>query len=335
MFETVRIINEMTSIITDGRAEYVAKKIFPEDIPVYKHLARVSQNTQNIVRIHGVFTVNGCLCAVRDYVEGITLEQYRKINAPLPDAEVRRIASEVCGGLALVHTAGIVHRDINPANIIIDTYGRAVIIDFGISRSVKPGKTADTMILGTQGYAAPEQFGFRQTDARADVYAIGVLINWLLTGKLPNEQLAIGSLGKVVRKCTKPDPADRYRSAKEVLYALKHPLAGFSILCYIPGFRTGNTAHEIIAILYYLFVAFVAMLFSYGEELKMTPLHFLFIVSNFIVPVLIITDFLDWSKRFKFTQGLSKGKLIAVRIALSLLSALPIWICLFLNQLGK
>ncbi|MBR6005930.1 MAG: serine/threonine protein kinase [Clostridia bacterium] len=335
MLETVREINEMTSIVTDGRAEYVAKKIFPEDIPVYKQLARISENTPNIARIHGVFTVNGFTCAVRDFVSGMTLEEYRRRSPVLPDEEVRRIASDVCRGLAPVHTAGIVHRDINPANIIIDTDGRAVIIDFGISRSVKPGKTADTMILGTQGYAAPEQFGFSQTDPRADVYAVGVLINWLLTGRLPNEELAIGSLGKVVQKCIKPDPEDRYRSAKEVLYALKHPLTGFSVLCYVPGFRTGNTAHEITAVLYWLFVAFVAMIFSYGEESKMTLPQFVFIVSNLVVPVLIITDFLDWSKRFKPTQGLSKNKLIAVRIALSLLSALPIWICLFLKQLGK
>ncbi len=332
MFETVRRINEMTSIVTDGRAEYVAKIIFPEDVPVYRHLARISAETPNIARIHGVFTVNGELCAVRDFVEGMTLEEYRKMNAPLPDREVKRVVVDVCRGLIPVHAAGIVHRDITPSNIIIDRDGRAVIIDFGISRTVKPGKLADTMILGTQGYAAPEQFGFRQTDARADVYALGVLINYLVTGRLPNEERAIGSLGKVAEKCTKPDPEDRYRSAREVAYALNHPFLGVNFLCYVPGFRTGKPLHMVVASLYYLCLFLFLMIVSYGKDSKMDVWQFLFFVFDLVAPVLIITDFLDWSKRIKYTASMSKSNLRSFKIALSVLCALPVIVFMsFLN----
>ncbi len=334
MFRTVRQINEMTDIVTDGQTEFVAKKIFPEDMGIYETLARL-QNTPYIAKIYGVFVIDDALCAVREYVEGVTVEDYIEKHGPFDERRVKLFAEDICRGLAVIHSAGIVHRDINPSNIIINPAGIAVIIDFGISRTVKPGKSADTAVLGTQGYAAPEQFGFKQTDKKTDIYAVGVLINYMLTACLPNEKTAAGHFGNIVRKCTKPDPSDRYRCAQEIIYALNHPVLGVNIFCYIPGFRSGKIWHGVIATVYYLFLVLLVLVLSVGEDNKMSFPVFLFILLDFIAPVLILTDFLDWSSRFKFTVFMKKSRLIALKIALTVLCAAPIPVVAFCRELFK
>jgi serine/threonine protein kinase len=87
----------------------------------------------------------------------------------------------------------------------------AILIDFDASRMQKPGQQTDTIVLGTTGYAAPEQFGLSQTDGRADIYALGVVINVMLTGEHPSHRLAEGRMGRIVRRCTMTNPNQRYR----------------------------------------------------------------------------------------------------------------------------
>ena len=127
-----------------------------------------------------------------------------------------------CRILAQLHRAEppIIHRDIKPGNIILTEDGTVKLLDMNAARQLSEGKEADTRLLGTAGYAAPEQYGFAQSDARTDIYAAGVLMNVLRTGCLPQEKLAGGSLRRIVRKCTHIDPNRRYASAGELLAAL-------------------------------------------------------------------------------------------------------------------
>lgn len=105
-----------------------------------------------------------------------------------------------------------------PENVILR--GRqAVRTDFDASR-LKGEHTADTRILGTTGYAAPEQYGIAQTDERADIYSLGVLLNIMLTGRHPSKELTYGRLGQVVQKCTMVTPQKRYRSVLSLMEAL-------------------------------------------------------------------------------------------------------------------
>ena len=114
---------------------------------------------------------------------------------------------------------GAVHRDIKPENVIIRG-SEAILIDFDASRIFKSGINQDTQILGTTGYAAPEQYGITQTDERADIYSLGVLLNIMLTGKHPSKELAIGRLGHIVQKCTMVNPKKRYKSVLYLMEAL-------------------------------------------------------------------------------------------------------------------
>lgn len=111
------------------------------------------------------------------------------------------------------------HRDIKPENVIVRG-SKAVLIAFDASRIFKSESSADTQILGTTGYAAPEQYGIAQTDQRADIYSVGVPLNIMLTGKHPSRELASGKLGHIVQKCTMVNPEKRYQNVLYLMEAL-------------------------------------------------------------------------------------------------------------------
>ena len=109
------------------------------------------------------------------------------------------------------------HRDLKPSNVLLNENMEVKIIDFGISRTVKRNQSCDTEILGTQGFTAPEQFGFHQTGPKADIYSMGVLINVMATGCLPGVQLVNGWLSEIVLKCTQIDETNRYKNIDDLL----------------------------------------------------------------------------------------------------------------------
>jgi serine/threonine protein kinase len=119
----------------------------------------------------------------------------------------------------VLHNRGNVHRDVKPENVMVTAAGRIVLLDLNASRQVT-NASCDTVILGTVGYASPEQMGITQSDARTDIYAAGVLLNVMLTGNHPSVQLAKGYLGRVVQNCTSISPDHRYPSARALLDAL-------------------------------------------------------------------------------------------------------------------
>ena len=112
-----------------------------------------------------------------------------------------------------------VHLDIKPDNVLLRG-GDAVLIDFDAARLYKSELENDTQVLGTTGYAAPEQYGLTQSDSRADIYALGILLNILLTGQHPSRQLAAGRLGRIVQRCTMVAPSKRYKTVLHLMDAL-------------------------------------------------------------------------------------------------------------------
>lgn len=174
---------------------------------------------------------------VMDYIEGMTLKEVLREKGAQPQEKVVDWAKQLCEVLKYLHNREqpIIYRDMKPSNIMLRTDGSVVLIDFGTAREFKARNTADTTCLGTQGYAAPEQFGGRgQTDARTDIYSLGATMYHLVTGHNPSEPpyemypitrwnpgLSTG-LEHVIEKCTQRNPADRFQSADELLYALEH-----------------------------------------------------------------------------------------------------------------
>ena len=169
------------------------------------------------------FSENGAAVPVRAYAEGEPLDRYAA-DRRLSDREILRIGSELCRILRYLHgrTPPVIHRDIKPQNVIIGPDGQVVLIDFGCAREYRQGAGTDTEFFGTRAYAPPEQYGFSQTDARTDLYALGVLLRFLLTGTAqPDRDRALPPpLRRLIARCTAFSPKERYRSAAQVQRAL-------------------------------------------------------------------------------------------------------------------
>lgn len=183
------------------------------DAAVYRRIMGISH--QNLAGIFDVFEEEGRITLLEEFIDGSNLSDLLTVGLFSEEA-VCRILSALCDGLYALHSAGIIHRDIKPENVMIDNRGRVVLIDYDAARIFKSGQTKDTCILGTAGYAAPEQFGIIQTDERADIYSLGILMNVLLTGKHPSAKLYDGKLKKIIERCTHIDPSNRYEDVAQL-----------------------------------------------------------------------------------------------------------------------
>ena len=183
---------------------------------VYRKLLSVS--CRNLPKIMEAAEQDGMVAVLEEYIQGDSLA-FLLAGACLTPAEARKITFQLCNALWVLHSLGAVHRDIKPENVIVRG-SEAVLIDFDASRIFKSGTNQDTQILGTTGYAAPEQYGITQTDERADIYSLGVLLNIMLTGKHPSKELVSGRLGRIVQKCTMVNPKKRYKSVLYLMEAL-------------------------------------------------------------------------------------------------------------------
>lgn len=176
---------------------------------------------------------------VRDYIEGETLETIARMYGAQPADKVIEWGKQMCSALGYLHSQNppLIYRDMKPANVILKPDGTIRFIDFGIMRAYKPNQSSDTCCLGTKGYAAPEQFGGSQTDARTDIFGLGMTMFRLVTGINPTEPpyetkpicLVNPNLPKgleyIISKCTQPNPAERYQSCDELMADLNNYLS--------------------------------------------------------------------------------------------------------------
>ena len=155
---------------------------------------------------------------IEEFIEGDTLDFLLK-DALFSQAETKQIVRQLCQALWVLHSMAAVHRDIKPENVILRG-AETVLIDFDAARLHKPQAEADTQVLGTTGFAAPEQYGLSQSDARTDIYSLGVLMNVMLTGQHPSKRLAEGRMGRIIEHCTRVNPAKRYRDVLRLMEEL-------------------------------------------------------------------------------------------------------------------
>lgn len=180
-------------------------------------------------RVRELYRLPDALVAVYDYVEGPTLRELVSGRGPLTAEAAVALARQLSQALAPLHAAGVVHRDVAPGNVVVAADG-AHLIDLGIARMRVDGASHDTTRLGTWGFAAPEQYGFAQTDARSDVFSLGRVLAYALTAADPQDAsfdaaaqespLVPPDLRDVIRKATSFEPSARYQSAGELDRAL-------------------------------------------------------------------------------------------------------------------
>ena len=250
----------------------LCKRIDSSLLPIYRKLINVDH--ENIVTVYGITKDEYGILAVMEYFPSKTLEEKMLENGIFSIRDMKSVILQIAKGVSTIHDLGIVHRDLSANNILIDKNGRVKITDFGIARMYDKDKNADTRILGTHGYAAPEQFGFIQTDRKADVYAIGVLMNVMLSGKMPNEKLYKGDskLMDIIQRCTSMKPSERYE-VEEIVDLLGYKISNISILKRriiksIPGFRSGNKVKMTLATIEYLYMTYIYLVFGMSGILK-------------------------------------------------------------------
>lgn len=188
-------------------------------------------------RIVDIFETPENVYIVEDFVEGITLEDLLEQKGRVNEEQGLQWFRDLCGVLDYLHNQQphpIIYRDMKPSNIMLQPDGTLKLIDFGIAREYKQDSKGDTTYIGTRGYAAPEQFGKAQTDARTDIYGLGVTMYHLLTGKSPYEppyqfvpvRQLVPALSRgveyILGKCVQAEPGDRYQSVKDLLQDMDH-----------------------------------------------------------------------------------------------------------------
>ena len=189
----------------------------------------------SLPRIVDIIDNEETIFVVMDYIEGESLDKILLEYGAQPEELVIAWAKQLCDVLSYLHSQKppIIYRDMKPANIMLKPEGNIKIIDFGIAREYKEQSLADTTVLGTKGYAPPEQYS-GQTDARSDIFALGMTMHHLLTGIDPrggekyvpvrmwNPELSEG-IEIIIDKCVQPAAENRYQNCSDLLYDLEHP----------------------------------------------------------------------------------------------------------------
>ena len=288
---------------------FVSRSIDISQLEVYTTLKNIKcDNIPNIVDI--IQCENNTYKIIEEFIEGKTLDDLMKDNVLFSENQAIFYICQLCDILTQIHSKGLIHRDIKPSNIIITDENKLYLIDFDISRTYKDNKNVDTAFLGTKGYAAPEQFGFSQTDVRTDIYAVGVLLNQLLTGKLPLEQMSKSPIKKIISKCIDIDPNHRYQSAKKLKISLNmYSPSDYNLVSrifkQIPGFRTHRAWKMILSSIFYLFIL---LLFLIAMVDPLSGIVFILSLSPFIFLILYAVDFHDLRQKNSWINK-SKSKL--------------------------
>ena len=200
---------------------------YPEEDALWEAELLSSLNHPAIPKVYAAFEKGEKRYIIREYFEGRTLYETVKLKGIMSSEEIYRVILSLCEILSYLHGLNppVIHRDIKPQNIILDTNGWIRLIDFGISRIHKPGKKQDTSVVLTGAYAPPEQFGYDQTSPLTDIYSSGILMLFLATGMTEKsgiaDQIKDRELVRLIEKCTAFDPKKRHQRIQEVSKYIK------------------------------------------------------------------------------------------------------------------
>ncbi|MGL4849416.1 MAG: serine/threonine-protein kinase [Clostridium sp.] len=313
------VINEIDDKI------YIKKILEKECYDVYKSLKELEN--KNRAKIKEIFIIEEKLYVIEEFINGENLSTIIE-NRNLKEEEILNIIEGVCNGLEDLHKleSPIIHRDIKPENIMINNDNIVKLIDFDAGRIVQNEKEKDTRLLGTRGYASPEQFGFAETDSRTDIYSLGVLLNYLLIKKYPTEEIAEGKFKEIIKKGTEIDREKRYKNVEEFKREIENVDEDFKVIekfkketkkdenieeawveelrfekeekkkrGIIVGFRSRKKLKMILAIGYYLFATCGVIIGIQDKSIE----DILVAIYLYILPTTVFGDISYLNKIFK------------------------------------
>ena len=242
----------VTELVTiDGVGPFVRKKI-PTVLAQRGVWSALGGSTcPRLPRVEATYELPDCVAVVLDYVPGPTLEQVVAERGRLQQSEAVNLAQQICEAVQELHRLGVLHRDLTPANIIVADDG-AHIIDLGIARPLTDtaNRNRDTTALGTYGFASPEQYGFAPTDVRSDIYSLGRILGFMLTGVYPDDTRytpllsddlhVTPRLRAIVERATAFEPSARYQNVAQFAQALTSPTDPAD--SYVPAYAVQRPA---------------------------------------------------------------------------------------------
>lgn len=223
-YQTISVLNEEHGVFvaqhTENRQIFVKKILSVYNRKVYEYLK--VNHILGIPYIYEVFEDDGKLIVIEEYIKGESLQSMLEERGHLTEEMALFYFRQLSIIVQRLHKAvpPIIHRDIKPSNVLMMDSGQIRLLDMNAARQQTPGAGQDTRMIGTVGYAAPEQYGFAASDARTDIYALGVLLNVMLTGCLPQEKLAQGRYQSLIQRATRLEPGERFQSIADMLQAL-------------------------------------------------------------------------------------------------------------------
>lgn len=266
---------------------------------------------------------------VTENVGNTSLSDYVRTNGPLTIAETLSIGIQLCEGLSEFHKKGFIHRDIKPDNIMVSSHDsntiQVKIIDFGGAKEIQNNKTSDTTIIGTFGYQAPESLS-AATKNTADIFSIGCVLNFLLTGFEPGMKRYTEktSIISIIEKATHIDPSSRYSSVDELKKQLLHEqrfykLDKIPILRSIPGFRTHTYSKMLTASLIYISVMYIiAIQWLQGYYYESFELLFFY----FFTPLIMVCNLGNLLRFIPFNIRSNSKKFFLLRLICVVLALL-------------
>lgn len=262
----------------------------------------------NLINIEAVYRLEYAGVVMEEYINGRCLRQILEEGGTCSVADAKRYLRQICGALGKIHAGNLVYRSLNPDNIMITTGNNVKLLECGALRETIPGKVQDTVFMGTPGYAAPEQFGFGQSDNRSDIYAVGVLLNVMLTGQMPWQELYSQerSLQTIIKRCTQVDRNKRYQNVGEIIRELDRSVGGYYISKFyeqLPGVRSDLWYCKLAAFwgyfTYFFFLFGVTKLFlyegsaSWGGWIGLVTV----LLLEVTVPCMLMSNFADFDTK--------------------------------------
>ena len=247
-FRTIRVLGEgpsgRTELVRGPQAELLVRKRIPKELANERSWATIRAMSHPLLpQVRDMYWLPDELVVILTYVDGITLGEMVQSTGPLSASEAINYLEDLCAAVGALHARGLIHRDLSPNNVVVSG-GSARIIDLGNARVFVEGAQHDTTRLGTWGYAAPEQFGFAQTDARSDVFGLGSLLGFLLTGVDPGDEAFEKALTDetrvtfvlrlVVERARAFEPSARYQTVADFMTAVRAAFPEYTEVRSVP-----------------------------------------------------------------------------------------------------
>lgn len=200
---------------------YIKKTMSVYNKEIYNYLK--NHHIPHTPRIYEIYEEEGTLTIIEEYISGDTIEQLLDSGISFDEGQIRKMLIQLCIIVSKFHNCSpsIIHRDIKPSNIIISPSGDLYLLDFNAAKFQNDENREDTVLLGTKGYAAPEQYGFGSSTIQTDIYSIGMLLNTIVNGSFSMNVHTNSIYSQVIQTCTQLNPSERYPNIDALLHTLE------------------------------------------------------------------------------------------------------------------